>query len=1389
MAAVMLVMGGARIEVLGAVPGCVREATAIDYGTYWPGDSCAVTPKRFPWLGMVFANNPCSARQWLAFNVPNGSEPVVGGKLYLPVVAMSSRTGAARLELHEVVTPVETVMNYTGVVAKVFTDLGDGPLWGAQVVTTNDLRGNDVLARPTSIPIELTPAALSAINAHRGQTLLFGVSVPELESGPDPQSVGLLPTDGFLLLQLASTSAPQAEILQASAQVLAGGSLSLAAAVCGGNAWQGQWLKDGVPLLGATNADLRLYPALPADSGRYQFWASNALGATLSGPTNVTVVPGVVVLYPTIVSAIEGDRVCLSVAFNTLSPAELELRRFGQTVARFSDTYFCLPSIRLEDAGNYDVILHNAAGSVTSSVVVVNVSYRVPILVQTPASEVAAAAGVPLSLDALAVGSSPISYRWLKDGQPLANATSSSLTFSSPTLSDAGNYRVIAFNPGGSVTSTVTRLTVSPAVLRGPYEGEAYVGTDFALFTEIVSIPETAVQWYRNDVLLPGETNSFLLRRPIQLGDAGTYRAVVSNQFGIVVSRNATISVVGRPPTVSIYRVSSEPSEAYVANDVHFGVSAGGGPPPSLQWQRNAVNLPGETNDVLTLRNISAEANGLYRVIASNSFGSVTSNILPIEAISAAPRLSVVPFETNAVAGSMVVFSAVAVGGPPPQYQWQFNGVDLPGETNASLIRPRMRTEDSGEYRIVARNNLGGDSYAWRFEVRPATSLDRWEWQMPKPQGNRLKDIAWVDGRYVAVGLSGKVVTSTDGTNWTTASIDADCELVAVAGGNGRFVALGRIRSVAGVPGGGISQFLAPIVLTSVDGLIWQPSRPAAGFPTEVVDIAFGQGVFVATGMGAFVQSSPDGIHWTPQPLGQRFARRVAFLNGAFWANSWDEVFRSADGVHWEFVTRLPLGGQADFVAQTGGRHVVLGLYGGQGGLISDDGSHWVASFFGQDYVQSLAAGAGRFVSTGYAEDGAIFTSEDGRIWTRRLTGTSRAIESIVFVNERFWSVGEAGTILTSEDGVEWSPSFVANETDYYGLTRHGELLVVAGDDGTILTSSDGRAWSRQATPSGRNLHAVQSGGGLLVAGGRGGRIMTSPDGTNWTTRSSGTTNYVERLAWGNGRWVGVCENSDVITSTNGIVWTSARLELLGRPPTGYEGITYGDGYWMVVGGFQESFAVGTVFVSTNAQQWVNLDPADGLDGKRYRDVAFAEGRFVVVGNDGRVTVFVRSGDPHLERPFAIAASYTLAGVSDLIARAENFRRVVFANGRFVVVGNNGVIFSSANPTRPDSWVQHRSRTSLNVHDILGTPQDTYYAVGNNGMILRSGASALRFTDIRRAGGNVVLEFDAAGEPGPFQFETSLDMQTWSPTAAPVTSPMTVPWLPDAGQFFRLRSR
>lgn len=83
---------------------------------------------------------------------------------------------------------------------------------------------------------------------------------------------------------------------------------------------------------------------------------------------------------------------------------------------------------------------------------------------------------------------------------------------------------------------------------------------------------------------------------------------------------------------------------------------------------------------------------------------SSTNRLFPM---IGAPFFTAQPSDVVTNAGALVQFRAVAAGYPGPSYQWQFNGGDIYGATNAIFTIPAALPGDSGEYRVVVANSAG----------------------------------------------------------------------------------------------------------------------------------------------------------------------------------------------------------------------------------------------------------------------------------------------------------------------------------------------------------------------------------------------------------------------------------------------------------------------------------------------------------------------------------------------------------------------------------------------------------------------------------------------------------------------------------------------------------
>ncbi len=105
-----------------------------------------------------------------------------------------------------------------------------------------------------------------------------------------------------------------------------------------------------------------------------------------------------------------------------------------------------------------------------------------------------------------------------------------------------------------------------------------------------------------------------------------TFRVAATDDDG--ATANAAVSLtVTNVPTGTPPRIDAQPASQTIlsGSNVTFTVAAIGSAPLSWQWFFNSAALPGATESLLTLSNVTLAHSGSYFVVVSNAFGLATS--------------------------------------------------------------------------------------------------------------------------------------------------------------------------------------------------------------------------------------------------------------------------------------------------------------------------------------------------------------------------------------------------------------------------------------------------------------------------------------------------------------------------------------------------------------------------------------------------------------------------------------------------------------------------------------------------------------------------------------------------------------------------------------------
>lgn len=309
--------------------------------------------------------------------------------------------------------------------------------------------------------------------------------------------------------------------------------------------------------------------------------------------------------------------------------------------------------------------------------------------------------------------------------------------------------------------------------------------------------------------------------------------------------------------------------------------------------------------------------------------------------------------------------------------------------------------------------------------------------------------------------------------------------------------------------------------------------------------------------------------------------------------------------------------------------------------------------------------------------------------------------DNLLYVEEKNYFIGTNGTnIATSYDGENWDFKNIENTQTLRGVCYGDGKFVVVGDS-TILLSLDGETWTQVYTPDSRASKVVYSGDHQLfvAVSSSGNYFYTSPDGETWERRTyNRSMTSVYGLAYGNGVFVEV--GSDIQYSSDGITWSSAT----GMTPRESRSIVFSNGLFMAVGySTDASGDWGAICVSNNGINWRHKYTT--LNIILY-SVAFANGIFVIGGNNGFMLESL-NGQEYTIRQEGIYYISASGGVfqGDVVVINNNF---VYVNGRNISKSVDGV-----------NWIQREINIVMGVYSIA-FGNNIYVAVGYGGKIATS---------------------------------------------------------------------
>jgi hemicentin len=377
------------------------------------------------------------------------------------------------------------------------------------------------------------------------------------------------------------------------------------------------------------------------DKGIYKVILNNSEGE-ISSQSNVNVyVPPVISSLPAKIDGVQGGDIVIACQVSGHPKPEIMFLKDKKDVttledkSRFQIEYdersnevrLRISNLLEDDQGKYTIRAKNPAQTVEEQTNVI-VSAALSFVEQLQDTDVTS--GQTLLLTCRCQGIPKPDIKWYQNDIEIKSTTkqkieskpdgTQTLAINRVDLTDGGDFKVVATNDQGSVTSTChVDVLMKPKIESKPQDMQVLINEQAQLSVKLSGVPKPTIQWLKNNqpfeidqermkLVEQDDVYSLIIDRT-QMDDKAAYTLKATNKAGDVESPKMTLNVTAVQPKIKLDLLPT----VNVTKDqpITLTIQVDGQPKPQIKWMKGNDEIPSDRVNV----QIIEDADNTYRLI------------------------------------------------------------------------------------------------------------------------------------------------------------------------------------------------------------------------------------------------------------------------------------------------------------------------------------------------------------------------------------------------------------------------------------------------------------------------------------------------------------------------------------------------------------------------------------------------------------------------------------------------------------------------------------------------------------------------------------------------------------------------------------------------------